>query len=131
VRIVIDASAAVNVVMRTAAAPGLIQALEPSELVLAPALYHAEVSNALWRYVRGGAIDKATAVARLEEARAIVDAFESDEPLCTEALALALRHGHPVYDFLYIVAAMRTGARLLTTDTRLAELAARIDPSLI
>jgi predicted nucleic acid-binding protein len=131
VRIVIDASAALNLVMRSPNASVFVGSLEKSRVVLAPALFHAEVTNALWKYTQAGVIDKQTAVARLDEARALVDAFEADEPLCTEALSMAVLHRHPVYDLMYIVVAMRHGARLLTADKRLAQLARKIDPSLL
>lgn len=130
-RTVLDASAAVNIVMRTHLARELISALETSEMVLAPTLFHAEVSNALWKYVRTGIIDKPTAITRLEEARGLVDTFEADEQLSIEALSLAIRHEHPVYDLLYIVVAMRFGTRLLSADGKLLKLAAGIDPSLV
>jgi len=130
-RMVLDASAAVNVVMRTDRAAEFIGALEGSEIVLAPSLFHGEVSNTLWKYVRAGVIDKQTALVRLEEARGLVDTFELDEQLATEALSQAILHGHPVYDLLYVVLAMRFGARLLSADGKLLKLAARIDPSMV
>lgn len=117
--------------MRTERAATFIAALEASELVLAPALFHGEVSNTLWKYVRAGVIDKPTALTRLEEARGLVDAFEPDEHLATEALSQAVLHDHPVYDLLYIVLAMRYGARVLSADAGLLKLAARIDPSMV
>jgi predicted nucleic acid-binding protein len=130
-RLVLDASAAVHVVMRTDQAAGLIGALEGGEIVLAPSLFHSEVSNTLWKYVRAGVIDKQTALTRLEEARGLVDTFELDEQLATEALSQAILHDHPVYDLLYVVLAMRFGARLLSADGKLLKLAARIDPSMV
>lgn len=130
-RAVLDASAAVNVVMRTDRAADLIGALEGCDLVLAPTLFHGEVANTLWKYVRAGVIDKQTALTRLEEARGLVDSFEADEGLATEAMSQAILHAHPVYDLLYLVLAMRYGARLLSADGKLMELAARIDPSMV
>jgi predicted nucleic acid-binding protein len=131
VRTVIDASAALNLVMRSTSSPGFMNTLEKSRVVLAPVLFHAEVANALWKYLQAGIIDKPTAVTRLTEARDLVDVFEPDESLCTEALSLAALHDHPVYDALYVVVALRHGAKLMTADKRLARLAAKIDPSLI
>lgn len=130
-RAVLDASAAVNIVMRTERAGTLIAVLEGCEVVLAPSLFHSEVSNTLWKYVRAGVIDKNTALGRLDEARGLVDSFEPDEQLATEALSQALLHDHPVYDLLYVVLAMRFGARLLSADGKLLRLAARIDPTMV
>ena len=84
-RIVLDASAAANVVMRTGRAPALLTILERSQLVIAPTLFHSEMANTLWKYVCAGDIDKDTALDRYEEATGLVDAFEADERLVTEA----------------------------------------------
>jgi predicted nucleic acid-binding protein len=130
-RAVLDASAAVNVVMRTARSADFIESLENSQLVVAPALFHGEVANTLWKYVRAGLLDRQTAHTRLEEACGLVDAFEPDEALVAEALSLAIVHDHPVYDLLYIVTALRYGARLLSADARLLKLAARLDPGMV
>jgi len=129
-RLVLDASAALHVVLRTERGAGMIAALEDSAAVLAPSLFHGEVANALWKYVRAGAMDKQTAMARVEEAFDLVDSFEPDATLVTEALSLAVLHDHPVYDLLYVVLAMRFGARLLSADAKLVRLAQRIDPSM-
>ena len=56
-RTVIDASAALNLVMRSTSSPGFMNTLEKSRVVLAPALFHAEVANALWKYLQAGIID--------------------------------------------------------------------------
>jgi predicted nucleic acid-binding protein len=131
VRLVLDASAALNVVLRTDRAPGFLAALEGGDLVLAPSLFHSEVSNTLWKYVRAGSLDKQTAMTRLEEALDLVDNFEADERLVTEALSQAALHDHPVYDMLYIVLTMRFGARLISADSKLLKLAGHIDPSMV
>ena len=70
------------------------------------------------------------ALTRLEEALSLVDAFEPDANLATEALSLAILNNHRVYDLIYIVLAMRFGARLLSADGGLLQLAAGIDPSM-
>lgn len=130
-RTVLDASAAVNVVMLTEHALPLVERLEASHIVVAPTLFHADVANVLWKYCRGGYIDKDTALQRFDQARALVDTFEPDQGLMIEAMTLAVRHDHPVYDLVYVVAALRFGAKLLTRDEKLARLAQRIDPSMV
>jgi len=67
----------------------------------------------------------------LEEARCLVDTFELDDQLTTEALSRAILHDHPVYDLLYVVLAMRFGARFLSADGKLLKPAARVDPSMV
>lgn len=130
-RLILDASAALNIVMRTDLAAGFIVGLERADMVLAPSLFHAEVANALWKYARAGLLDKPTMMTRLDEALGLIDSFEPDERLVAEALSLAVVHEHPVYDLLYVVLAMRFGARLISADSKLIKLAQRIDPGMI
>ncbi len=127
-RTVLDASAAVHIVMRSARVGEFIARLAASSVVFAPSLFNSEVANTLWKYHRAGAIDLAAAMVRLDEARALVDDYEPDERLAAEALSLAVRYEHPVYDLLYVVLALRTGSRLLSADTRLLRLAVQIAP---
>ncbi|TAH43979.1 MAG: PIN domain-containing protein [Betaproteobacteria bacterium] len=130
-RVVLDASAAMNLVMRSERAAVLIEWLESAQLVVSPALFQSEVANALWKYVKAGVLSKDLALERFDEAVGLVDQFEPDEALVVEALSLAVHHGHPVYDLLYVVLAMRNGARIMSTDARLLDLASKLDPSML
>ncbi|TLD47009.1 MAG: tRNA(fMet)-specific endonuclease VapC [Accumulibacter sp.] len=130
-RIVLDASAAAHIILRTDLAPALIEKLGQGRLVIAPSLFHAEIANTLWKCVRCGDLGKDTALARYTEAVGLVDAFEADEALATEALSAAIRYSHPVYDLLYVILARRHGCRLLTVDKRLITLAGQIDESML
>lgn len=130
-RIVLDASAAANIILRTDLAPALIEKLGQGRLVIAPSLFHSEIANTLWKYVRCGDLSKDTALARYAEAVGLVDAFEADEAIATEALSAAIRYSHPVYDLLYVILARRHGCRVLTVDKRLITLAGEIDESLL
>lgn len=121
--IVVDASAAVHVVMRDTQAVPLIHSLEAAPLVLAPRLFAAETTNALWKYLRYGYLAPEEAQTRLAEVLSLADQFEPDENLVHEALLEAGHREHPVYDLLYIVLARRYGAALLTQDNRLATVA--------
>ena len=122
-RIVLDASAALNVVMRTTQAVPIMDTLIGADAVLAPRLFGSEAANALWKYVKAGDISRDIAVSRLAEAMALVDSLESDEEIVTEALDAAIIQQHPVYDLLYVVLARRYSAKLVTMDRRLSHLA--------
>ena len=130
-RIVLDASAAVNIILRTDRARSLIEVLESGQLVIAPTLYQIEIANTLWKYVRAGEFEKETAFSRYEEAQALIDSFERDEHLAEEALSAAIRLNHPVYDLLYVVLARRHGCKVLTVDKRLIALLTEMDEDLL
>ena len=121
-RLVLDASVAVRVVMRAEGADGLLESVATATVVTAPSLYASEVANALWQYVQASDLDAETALERLEEAIHLIDAFTPDWELTTEALTESARFEHPVYDLLYAVLARRTGCAVLTMDERLRRL---------
>jgi predicted nucleic acid-binding protein len=121
-RLVLDASAAVRMVMRAEGADELLESVATATVVAAPSLYASEVANALWKYVKAGNLDAETALERLEESINLIDAFTPDWELTTEALTEAVRFKHPVYDLLYAVLARRTGCAVLTMDERLRTL---------
>ena len=118
-RIVLDASAAVRLVMRDEAAERLLEPIASAVVVLAPSLFASEVANALWKYVQAGNLDLDTALERYEEAIHLIDDFTPDWELTTEAITEATRYRHPVYDLLYAILARRKGCAMLTMDQRL------------
>ena len=88
--------------------------LAASEILL------VESANALWRHVVVGRVlpdDAAKALQRIADAG--VEFFPIG-PDIQSALALGLRLRHPIYDCLYLAAAIRERAHLITADTRFA-----------
>lgn len=129
-RLVLDTSAAANIVLGTAVGNQLAAVLEQADLVMAPSLFHSEIGNTLWKSARFGSLTHDAALSLYEDAVALVDEFVPDEPLILQAMTSAIRHGHPVYDLIFITLAQRYGCCLLTTDQKLLALAQRIDPAL-
>ena len=129
--IVIDASAAVGLVLAMPGTETFSAPLEQAALVSAPDLFVAEVCNALWKYRKAELLPMARSEQALEHALSLPDLIESSSVLHLEAFALACRHLHPVYDALYLVLARRNNAVLLTLDRRLAALAAKLEIEVI
>ena len=122
---VLDASAAVELILSRPAAEELSELVAKAELVLAPDLYVAEVSNALWKYtIASGDSDGYTEL--LDDAVALTDELIDSVSLYREAFALSTQHQHPVYDSLYLVVARRNSATILTVDRRLRSLASTL-----
>lgn len=126
VRLVLDASAALRVVMGLDDDARLAGCLESAAVVIAPGLYVSEVANALRRYVQSGDLDLAAAVDRLQEALELLDDLVPDRELGVESLAEAARSGHSAYDMMYAVLARRTASLLLSRDARLLQLLPRL-----
>lgn len=123
---VLDASAAVAIAMNLPESMKYQSQIEISDLVIAPDLLVAEVSNAVWKYVKAGVVDSEQGDRVLERAVGLVDRFETSLILHREAYALSVDHLHPVYDALYLVLARRNNAVLATLDRRLAVLASKL-----
>ena len=130
-RLVLDTSAAANIVLQTALAPTLMAILEQADCVIAPSLMHSELGNALWKAVRFSGLDIAQAMNHYEDAIALVDEFILDETLMRLAIRNAVLHAHPVYDMVFIAAAQQHGCSLLSVDRKLIALARGMDPNLV
>ena len=93
---VLDASAAVRLILGDPAAAGLAQQIGEAALVIAPELMLSEVANTLWKLRRADQLNNLDPQLLLAEARDLVDRVESDSHLQAEALALACHLNHPV-----------------------------------
>ena len=114
--IVVDASVAIKWVLEEEHS-AVARALH-SERLTAPALWLAECGNVLWKRTRRGELAP-------DEARDKLDALSSApvvttplDPDLSAALTLANALGHPVYDCLYLAAAIREDAVVVTADAR-------------
>ena len=124
---VLDASAAIHLVRMSEHAGSLAETLEGTVTVFAPDLFHADVGNALWKYVKLEDLSIEQASLHLEEAMSLVDSIAPSESLIQEALVAAARYGHSIYDTLYAVLARRHGATVLTMDRSFAALLRRME----
>ena len=126
---VLDASALLRLMTAQPEAVKLEERLTAASLVIAPALLLTEVANVLWKLQRAKALpDGAGPQDLLRTAAELVDHLEPDRSLQAEALALAIRLNHPVYDCLYLALARREAARLVSCDQRLLRLAEQVLP---
>jgi len=122
---VLDASAAIELILSRSAASELSQLISEAELVLAPDLYIAEVANALWKHANASG-DFVPYQELLDDAIALPDDIVSSASLYREAFALSSKHQHPVCDALYLVVARRNSGTILTVDRRLRSLASTL-----
>jgi predicted nucleic acid-binding protein len=125
---VLDASAAVRLILADPAAADLAERVGGAALVLAPELMLTELANTLWKLQRADRLNGLNPQELLAEARELVDRLEPDRHLQAEALALACHLNHPVYACLYLALARREAASLISSDRRLNALAERVLP---
>ena len=93
---------------------------------IVPDLFWLEVGNALWKAVWRGMLFPNQAEKGYSEMEDLAIPTIPSVDLVPQALQLAIADRRSVYDSVYVVLALRTGADLITADERLANaLAAR------
>jgi predicted nucleic acid-binding protein len=115
--IVLDASAAVELLLRTPAGAQAEALLRGNQAVV-PAHFDAEVFSALGRLTRGGDLAESLVEPILDELARAPFIRYALQPLLTAAWGL--RHNLALRDALYIALARRLRAPLVTADARLA-----------
>jgi predicted nucleic acid-binding protein len=124
-RLVLDASAAVEVVLARGKARQFEHLLEEADQVLAPDLIIPEVVNTFWEYHHIQNLSLITCDQAIEFAIGLLDALVPCKELYREAFLLARTARLPAYDMFYLALARREDAGLLTTDRALSREAER------
>jgi predicted nucleic acid-binding protein len=117
---VLDASVAVKGYLEEAGAEAATELLAGPGQLLAPELIRVDVAGALCRRVRRGELEPGEAEDRcqhwLGELNKGLFMLMPDRDLLPEAVALSTKLKHPVQDCLYLAAAIRAFAPLVTAD---------------
>jgi len=121
--IVLDASAALEVVFERRFGECIYETWAESDTVFAPDLFHAEIGNALWQSVKAGAIDFETAREYYDKAVHLVEEFVDLACLTPTAMRRAESLNHSIYDMYYLVLSDYHDAHLISLDKRLVTLA--------
>ncbi len=117
--IVVDASALLEVLLRTPAAPNLERRLfEPGETLHAPHLVDLEIAQVLRRYAASGQISAERGREALDDLAAFRLRRWPHEPLMPRVWSL--RDNLTAYDAAYVALAEALEAPMLTRDRRLA-----------
>lgn len=120
--IVLDCSAAAEMVLETPRGRGFERLVMENERIIASELFQAEIRNTFWKYVHSGLMTIGQAEERIASALDLVDEFVPLEENAAESFAEAVRQDHPVYDLFYATLARRNAATLFTADKRLVSL---------
>lgn len=116
--LVLDASAAVELLLRTPAG-GRVEAALRGRHVVVPAHFDAEVFSALGRLVRASELAEGAVDAILGELARAPFVRCPLQPLLSDSWAC--RHNLALRDALYVTLARRLEAELVTADARLAQ----------
>lgn len=124
-KVVVDASAAIEIALDRKQAAQLESVLSAADEVPVPELFIAEVTNTIWKYHRLEGLELTTCQEALNAAVRLPDTIAGSLELCTEVFHLARSAGKPAYDMFYLVLARREGASLVTLDGALSKEAER------
>ena len=124
-RLVLDASAAIEVVLGQGKAPEFERLLGEADQVLAPDLIVSEVVNTIWKYHQFQNLSLNTCDRAIEFAMGLLDVLVPCKELYREAFLLARSARQPAYDMFYLALARREDAGFLTTDQALRKEAER------
>jgi predicted nucleic acid-binding protein len=117
-RVVLDASVGVALAVDEPSSGASVDAVKECDVIV-PEVFWVDVSNALLRKVRHAAIDRREALDAYALLRRLVDHSVATEPLGPLAMGLSMDLDHPVYDCVYLAAAISHQAPLLTADRAL------------
>jgi predicted nucleic acid-binding protein len=124
-KLILDANVVVKLAVREADTDLANSIIASGEVLLAPDLMFAEVTNALWANVaRLAATEQQVRDGLPELAKLLSETWPSEE-LASDALSLSLELGHPAYDCFYLALAIKVDGLVVTTDRRFLEAVAR------
>lgn len=120
-KIVLDASAAVEFALKRSKAATIGNVIAEADAVLVPDFYASEVTNVFRKCYAFEHLPMPACEAALAAALALPDVFAPSRELAAEAFALACLVQASAYDMLYAVLARRSGAELWTLDGKLVK----------
>jgi len=126
VTLVLDASAALALVIARPERLSIAAILQHPDWVLAPSLFVYEVANSLSKYRRLLGVKWKDLQERYRQAIGLADELIPAGDLHLEALRLACQLGCPADDAFYLAAAKRRRAAILSLDRRILAAAERL-----
>ncbi|MBW2165543.1 MAG: type II toxin-antitoxin system VapC family toxin [Deltaproteobacteria bacterium] len=121
--IILDASAAVEIILQRQKGIALHRYIEDADWIMAPGLFIAEVTNVFLKYYKFGDMSLEQCEKAVEYAIALPDEYSNDLILYRESFSLGCLVGKPVYDMFYLVLARRNNGYLITLDKKLMNIA--------
>jgi predicted nucleic acid-binding protein len=117
--LVVDACVALKWFVRESDADRAQLLLQTHRVLYAPDSVVLEVANGIWKNVRLGRLPAEMAIDAIERLPRFFSDLVPFETIRSDALALALRIDHPVYDCAFVTTAVQLDARLITMDEKL------------
>ncbi len=117
--IVLDASVVLKWFVQEERTDDALWLIDHASDLLAPDLLILEVTNALWKKLRRGEIDRIDLDDTMRCLKHGVPVLVRTHDLIDEAVPIMLELDHPIYDCVYLALAEAADASLVTDDRRL------------
>ncbi|QTQ13486.1 type II toxin-antitoxin system VapC family toxin [Treponema parvum] len=124
--IVLDVSAAIEILFQREKADRFKSVYNQGSWIIAPDLFIAEITNALWKYYKAGLITHKDCIQYVQDGIDMIDDFLDAKELWKESLAEGIKNNHSIYDMYYAVLARRNDATLITNDGALARICEKL-----
>ncbi len=121
--IVLDASAAMEIVLEKDKAEQFRGYLKESDLVIAPDIFPSEITNVFWKYASFSELSGEVCGKGILYCLDLVDDYITTKDLCREVFAESIKEKHSAYDLFYLVLARRYNASILTNDKGIKKIA--------
>ena len=121
--IVLDTSAAIEIVLQREHAIYLGKSVAEADWTIAPSLFIPEVTNVFWKYYLFKDMPLELCEQAIESAVLLPDEYISEKELYKEAFTLGCLTQKPTYDMYFLVLARRNNGYLMTMDISLKEVA--------
>jgi predicted nucleic acid-binding protein len=121
--IVLDTSAAAEIVLQRENSVSLGKNIVQAEWVITPTLFISEITNVFWKYYVFKDMPLELCEQAIDRAVSLPDEFVSEKDLYKEAFSLGCLTQKPIYDMYFLVLARRNNAYLMTMDISLKKIA--------
>jgi predicted nucleic acid-binding protein len=121
--IVLDTSAAAEIVLQRENSVSLGKNIVQAEWVITPTLFISEITNVFWKYYVFKDMPLELCEQAIDRAVSLPDEFVSEKDLYREAFTLGCLTQMPIYDMFFLVLARRNNAYLMTMDISLKKIA--------
>jgi predicted nucleic acid-binding protein len=123
--LIVDASIVVKWAIQEDGHAEAIALIDSDHDIVVPEFLHVEVGNALWKKVRRKEIAREQALAAAEAIGFAFNSFVHTPDYIERALELSFELDHPIYDCVYLAAALERDLKLVTADGRFMAAVAR------
>ncbi len=92
------------------------RAIERAREVVVPDLFHAELVNVVWQWIKARRLNLDAGLEILQRGEALPTRVVPTQVLWEHALALSVARNHSAYDTLFVALAIEIGSKVVSND---------------